>query len=79
MPTLNLSQQYYFNVYQAVQRDRPAGFAGPLPIGLGPVRKYCEFFNITSVDMRDRIFRFVSAMDDAYLEHIRKKNPPSKK
>jgi hypothetical protein len=46
---------------------------GVLPIPISVIRDYCELFYITSIEQRDRIFRYVSAMDNTYLERVSKK------
>lgn len=82
MPALDERQVYYYNVYQAIHRSRPAGMAGPLPISISQIRDYCEFLYISQISKRARILRFVNALDDEYLEYVREQTPkpkPSKK
>lgn len=47
--------------------------AGVLPIAISSIRDYCEFFYIFEIEQRTRIFRYVSALDGAYLAWVSKK------
>ncbi len=46
---------------------------GVMPIPIGAIKEYCEFFDITSPDDKDRIFNIISAVDRKYLTHLREK------
>ena len=50
--------------------------AGMLAIPLEAVYTYCRMFNIVGVDEREEMLDYVTAMDAAYLEGVRKKYPP---
>jgi hypothetical protein len=72
-PKLDQRQVYYYNAYQQMSRSRSAGMGGALPIPVTEILAYCELFYIAQLDERERIFRYVNRLDDAYLAHVAEK------
>ena len=70
---LDVRQQYYYDAYRAVSRSRSMSMAGPLPIPVSEILSYCILFKIDNLTERERIFRFVTRLDEAYLEHVESK------
>ncbi len=73
-PVLDFRQSYYYNAYQSIARSRNAGMAGPLPIPVSEILAYCNLFQIVKLDERERIFRYINCLDNAYLDHAAEKS-----
>lgn len=69
-PVLDVRQSEYYKAYQGVSRSRNMSMAGPLPILVSEILSYCKLFQIDNLTERERIFKFVNHLDDAYLEHV---------
>lgn len=73
MPELNYRQGYFFSVYQDLAPSRDVAMHGALPIKVSEILAYCELFKVSSLQERSQIFRFVTALDGTYMEHVEKK------
>lgn len=65
-------------MFQAVSRSRNAGMAGALPVPVSEILAYCDLYQIAELNERDRIFRYVNRMDEAYLKHTAEKQKSPK-
>lgn len=52
--------------------------AGALPIPVNQILAYCDLYQIAELNERDRIFRYVNRLDEAYLKHVAEKQKSPK-
>lgn len=67
-PRLDTRQAYYYSVFQAIARSRAVGMAGALPIPASEILAYCSLYQIAELNERDRIFRYVTRLDETFLQ-----------
>jgi hypothetical protein len=72
-PVLDVRQAYYYGAYQSIARGRPVSMGGPLAIPVSEILAYCYLFKISKVNERDRLLRYVTMIDNAYLEYVGEK------
>lgn len=63
----------YRNVFQLLSGQRQYNEVGLQPILVSEIIKYCEGVGIDCYLERDRIVRYMCAMDGVFTEHARKK------
>jgi hypothetical protein len=71
---LDFRQSYYYNTYQSLSRSRNAGMGGAMPIPVSEILAFCNLFYIAQLNERERIFRYVNSLDNAYLEYQAEKS-----
>lgn len=69
-PELDFRQQWYYTAYQSISRSRSVGMGGPLPVPVSEILAYCQLFYIAKLNERERLFRYINSLDNAYLDYV---------
>lgn len=72
-PTLDDRLRHYYSTYNRISRSRDVSMAGALPLKVSEISAYCDLFKIQSLTERERLFDYVTSLDDAYLEYVAKR------
>lgn len=43
---------------------------GPLPVPVSEILAYCQLFYIAKLNERERLFRYINSLDNAYLDYV---------
>lgn len=66
-PEVQAESYFYLDVFETLSASRGVGMGGPLPITLADVWAYCQLFEITDLEERAKLLRFLQELDQTYL------------
>lgn len=62
----------YFETYNRLRGSRRVGMVGAMPIPVSEIESYCNLFYIRTLPERERLFYFVTDLDQHFLAHMHK-------
>lgn len=66
-PVLSSHLQWVWKAFTDLNYRRSAGFGGPLPITYSDIDSYCRLKGIDLLVEREKLLRFIDALDRAYM------------
>ena len=65
--------RWVWQAFTDLNYRRGAGFSGPLPFTFTDIDSYCRFKGIETLREREKLFRYIDALDRAYMADVYEK------
>ena len=78
MPDVPLFAEWLWVAYARLARRRQHTSAGPQPVTMTDIEAYARYHELVSTFERRALMEVVTALDDVYLDHVRKESKKSR-